>query len=33
LRQKYTQYATLPLDGAPLIVVTPLTIRGWRAMD
>jgi PPOX class probable F420-dependent enzyme len=33
LRQKYPQYATLPLDGAPLIVVTPLTIRGWRAMD
>ncbi|MGQ9547696.1 MAG: TIGR03668 family PPOX class F420-dependent oxidoreductase [Roseiflexus sp.] len=33
LRQKYPQYATLPLNGAPLIVVTPLTIRGWRALD
>ncbi len=33
LRQKYPQYATLPLDGALLIVVTPLTIRGWRATD
>ncbi len=32
LRQKYPQYATLPLDGALLIVVTPQTIRGWHAM-
>jgi PPOX class probable F420-dependent enzyme len=31
LRQKYPQYATLPLEGYPLIVVTPTTIRSWRA--
>lgn len=33
LRQKYPQYAALPLDGGPLIVVTPTAIRGWRVME
>lgn len=31
LRQKYPQYATMSLDGNPLIIVTPTAIRGWRA--
>ena len=31
LQEKYPQYGAMPLDGRPLIVVTPLRVTSWGA--
>ena len=31
LTRKYPQYLKMPLDGRPLIVITPLEVTGWEA--
>lgn len=31
LHARYPQYQRVPLDGRPLIVITPETVRAWRA--
>ncbi|HEU4328432.1 MAG TPA: TIGR03668 family PPOX class F420-dependent oxidoreductase [Roseiflexaceae bacterium] len=31
LRGRYPQYAAVPLDGRPLIAITPTEVRSWRA--
>jgi inorganic pyrophosphatase len=33
LSLKYTQYQNDPIDGKPLIVITPQKVVGWRATD
>ncbi len=30
LRDRYPQYAALPLDGRPLIAIAPTEVRSWR---
>ena len=32
LQQKYPQYQAMPLEGRPLIVVTPLRVTSWGAL-
>jgi PPOX class probable F420-dependent enzyme len=31
LREKYPQYAAMSLEHRPMIVVTPLSVRSWKA--
>ena len=33
LAARYRQYETVPLNGRPLIVLTPTAVRGWRASE
>jgi PPOX class probable F420-dependent enzyme len=33
LAERYEQYATVPLVGRPLLVITPSFVRSWRAAD
>ena len=33
LEAKYPQYATMPLSGRPLIVVTPTRVRSWGRVE
>ena len=32
LKEKYPQYGPMPLEGRPLIVVTPLRVTSWGAL-
>jgi PPOX class probable F420-dependent enzyme len=32
LRERYPQYAQVPLIGRPLIVIMPTAVRSWRAL-
>lgn len=33
LQEKYPQYGAMPLDGRPLIVVTPLRVTSWGVLS
>jgi coenzyme F420-0:L-glutamate ligase / coenzyme F420-1:gamma-L-glutamate ligase len=33
LQEKYVQYEKMPLEGRPLIVITPLTVTRWKALQ
>lgn len=33
LRDKYPQYEAMPLESAPIIVITPVRVTSWGAVD